>query len=403
MDISNVTIEDVLQNNSSSSILGLEGIAELYEHMKLEKLLSQCCDLEKIKYREEINQYYIVINRKQFTANSRDALLLKLYDHFFGAQNRTLAESYREWMLWRKEIKTNSKTLRENANEWKSYIANSELAEMKTKDITIAHLEKFFYAITADFAITSKRLTNINVVLNGIFKRSVSLKLIPHNPLTDVDLKPFRKRCKPKNSTKDNYSIMERKKILEYLSMREDAYALAIQLSFYLCVRIGELLAIKYSDIENGFLYINRSMRGTYEMDEDMNFSVGEITNEERIKGNQSTGFRQIPLTDKALTIVEKAHRLYPDNEYLFMRDGRQLIPNTFNEELQRVCDALGIKYRSSHQIRFTVATLLYEQGVSITKISYLLGHADTATTWLYIRKNNPDEATINAMKALLD
>lgn len=85
------------------------------------------------------------------------------------------------------------------------------------------------------------------------------------------------------------------------------------------------------------------------------------------------------------------------------MRDGRQLIPNTFNEELQRVCDALGIKYRSSHQIRFTVATLLYEQGVSITKISYLLGHADTATTWLYIRKNNPDEATINAMKALLD
>ncbi len=106
MDISNVTIEDVLQNNSSSSILGLEGIAELYEHMKLEKLLSQCCDLEKIKYREEINQYYIVINRKQFTANSRDALLLKLYDHFFGAQNRTLAENYREWMLWRKEIKT---------------------------------------------------------------------------------------------------------------------------------------------------------------------------------------------------------------------------------------------------------------------------------------------------------
>ena len=204
-------------------------------------------------------------------------------------------------------------------------------------------------------------------------------------------------------STKDNYSIAERRKILDYLSMREDAYALAIQLSFYLCVRIGELLAIRYSDIENGFLHINRSMRGTYEMDEDMNFSVGEITNEERIKGNQSTGFRRIPLTDKAMSIVEKAHRLYPDNEYLFMKNGRQLIPNTFNEELQRVCSALGIKYRSSHQIRFTVATLLYEQGVSITKISYLLGHADTATTWLYIRKNNPDEATISAMKALLD
>lgn len=85
------------------------------------------------------------------------------------------------------------------------------------------------------------------------------------------------------------------------------------------------------------------------------------------------------------------------------MRDNRQLIPNTFNEELQRICETLGIKYRSSHQIRFTVATLLYDEGVSITKISSLLGHADTATTWHYIRKNNPDEATINAMKSLLD
>ena len=179
MDVSNLTFEEVLQNNSSSSILSLEGIAELYEHMKLEKILSQNCDLGKIKYREEINQYYLVINRKQFTANSRDALLLKLYDHFFGAQNRTLAESYREWMLWRKEIQTNSKTLRENANEWKSYIANSELAEIKTKDITTAHLERFFYSITADFAITSKRLTNINVVLNGGFKRHFQAFCIP--------------------------------------------------------------------------------------------------------------------------------------------------------------------------------------------------------------------------------
>ena len=207
MEFSSLTFEEVLQNDTSRSILSLEGIAELYEHMKLEKLLLQNCDLEKIKYRVEINQYYLVIKRKQFTANSREALLLKLYDYFFGVQNRTLTESYREWMLWRKEIQTNSKTLRENANEWKSYIANSELAEMRTKDITIEHLEKFLYSITADFAITSKRLTNIIVVLNGIFKRSVSLKLIPHNPLADVDLKPFRKRCMPKNNTKDNYTL----------------------------------------------------------------------------------------------------------------------------------------------------------------------------------------------------
>lgn len=393
----------LLQSQNCSCNMNLEGIAELYEHMKLEKLLTQHCDLKKIKYREEINQYYIVINRKQFTANSRSTLIDKLYNYFYGEQNQTLTESFKDWMMWRKSIKTNSKTLRENANEWKGYIQDSELATMRTRDIDIEHLQTFLYSITADFAITSKRLTNIIVVLNGIFKRAVALKLIPHNPLADVDLKPFRKRCMPKNSNKDNYTLEERKKILDYLADRDDVYALAISLDFYLCVRIGELCAIKYSDIQDGFLHINRSMRETYEMDDDFNFKLGETTNDERIKGNQSTGFRTIPLTNKALAIVEKTHRLYPDSEYLFMRNNKQLIPNTFNEELQRVCKALGIKYRSSHQIRFTVATLMFEEGIPITKISALLGHADTATTWLYIRKSTPDTQTISAMNNLLD
>lgn len=79
----------------------------------------------------------------------------------------------------------------------------------------------------------------------------------------------------PKNSAKDNYTLEEPRKILDCLAERENIYTHAIQLSFYLCVRIGELTAIKYSDIQNDFLHINRGMRGTYKMNENMNFSIG--------------------------------------------------------------------------------------------------------------------------------
>ena len=47
----------VLQSPITPCNMTLEGIADLYEQMKLEKLLSQHCDLGKIKYRKEINQY----------------------------------------------------------------------------------------------------------------------------------------------------------------------------------------------------------------------------------------------------------------------------------------------------------------------------------------------------------
>ena len=100
--------------------------------------------------------------------------------------------------------------------------------------------------------------------------------------------------------------------------------------------------------------------------------------------------------------IIEQTHELYPDNEFLFMRDGKQIIPDTFNEQLQKVCNHLGIRYRSSHQIRFTVATLLFSKGVPITELSTLLGHADTAITWHYIRKQETTDDTLLKMQAVL-
>lgn len=382
--------------------ISMKEIAELYNDMKKRKELEQFCDLKKIKYREDSKQYYIYINRKQYSAGSKSILINKLYDAYCE-KAYTLQQAYKDWMLWRRDIGTAPKTLQENANEWKRFIQNSPIATMTLFNIDSTVLEDFYYRITKDFAIDSKRLTNINSVLNGIFKRSVSLKTIPHNPLKDVDMSVFRNRCKPKNTSKDNYTLAERSAILQYLTDKEDVYSLAISLSMYLCVRIGELLAIRSEDIYDNTLHLCRSMRTIQHMNDDLTFSNETITNDERIKGNKDSGFREIPLTAKAMEIIRKIQSLYPDNEYLFMHDGRQLRGDAFNRELRKVCNALQIKYRSSHQIRFTVATMLYENGIPITQLSHLLGHSDTNTTWHYIRQSKPDYLTLETMQSVLD
>lgn len=230
------------------------------------------------------------------------------------------------------------------------------------------------------------------------------MKSVPHNPLNDVDMSVFRNRCKPKNTSKDNYSLAERSAILEYLAPKTDIFSLAISLSMYLCIRIGELTAIRPEDIFNGMLHINRSKRIVQSMNDDLTFSKRYVTNDERIKGNKDSGFREIPLTEKALSIINRTISLYPNNEYLFMDNGRQLSGDAFNRHLKNVCDALGIKYRSSHQIRFSVATMLYESGqIPITQLSIMLGHSNTNTTWHYIRQSKPDNTTLQTMCSILD
>lgn len=306
-------------------------------------------------------------------------------------------------MLWRVSVNTSSKTLKENKNEWNGFIKDTALAKMQVARIEISDFEDFLYDITKDYAITSKRLSNIISVLNGILRRCVSRKIIPHNLLSDVDKQIFHNRCKPANNVKDNYSTEERQQILDYLHDKTDAYSLAIRFAFYLPLRFSETAAIKYSNIKNGKLRIQRAQRTCQKMNDDLTFEPRYLTNDERIKGNKKTRFRTVALTSAALAIAEQAHELYSDNKYLFMRDGKQILGNTFNEKLEKICKTLKIKYRSSYQLQFTVATMLFQAGMPINKLSVMLGHSTVAMTWHYIRQQTPDDEDLELMEAVLD
>ena len=90
--------------------------------------------------------------------------------------------------------------------------------------------------------------------------------------MTELDYKQFRTRCKPTNPPKKNYTEEERRKIITYLESKIDIYSLSIQLAFFLCLRIGEIISLKKEDIdfELNRIYIRRSSRRRQEMNEDL-------------------------------------------------------------------------------------------------------------------------------------
>ena len=394
----------LLSNHSDMGNMATEELTDMVNYMNKETLVRKFCDTTKIKERKAGNytQFYLRVDGKQYTASTRKALIDKLYSMFCGPNVMTLEEAYHMWMLWRRDTIPSTKTLKENKNEWNRYIAGSELSKMQLAKISIRDFEDFFYSITSNHLITSKRLSNVISVLNGIFNRCVSLGIIPHNVLKDVDRKPFRTRCKPVNNHKEVYSAEEREKILEFLKNSSNGYDMAICFSFYLPLRFSETSAIKYSDIQEGMVGINRAQRTEQKMNNDLTFEARYLTNEERIKGNNEKGFRKIPLVSKASEIAERAHMINPDGEFLFMHNGKQLNGNTFNERLQKICSQLNIPYRSSHQIRFTVATTLFEKGMPINKLSVYLGHTTTAMTWHYIRQGITTEEDFALMELAL-
>ena len=409
----NISSENLLQFLCNNGIINLEDVLENIETMKNLEIIQQ----HPYKISQGSNKrWYTYLpdkrrphGRRQIAKSTRESIEKAIIEDYKkrveeeSLENMNLEKLYQKWMIWRRNNGTDPKTILENSNDWKRFLSNHPLRKKRIKDIELADIEDFFLSITKNHSITYKRLTNIKSVLNGIFKYALRLKIINHNTMVDLDYKQFHTRCKPTSSNKQNYTEEERKQILEYLSCKKDIYSQAIKLAFYLCLRIGELVSIKKEDIQGNEIFINRSTRRHQKMNDDLSFGKTEYTIEERIKGNQKEGFRSIPLTKKAQEIVAETIQLYPEGEYLFMRDRKPIYGDTFNRHLKSICKALDIPYRSSHQIRFTMATTLYEGGVKINQLSTFLGHSDTRTTFHYIRQKKADEHASQIMTDILD
>lgn len=344
---------------------------------------------------------YVYIKRKQIVAPNYEALIDKLYDMEYGRANSSLADLFPEWMLWRRDYTAvTDKTLRMDVNSWKQYLQDEPLSQVPLIDILPKDFIRLFRKWTKDRQMTRKQFNNVKSLINGIYYYAIEDGIVEHNPIKDINSKQFP--FKPVNNDDDVFTLEERKKLLAYLASNDDMYSLAIQLDFQLVVRIGELLSLRWSDISNGNIHIQSQLLTERRMNDDLTFSKREHVNVDHVKGNTNQGYRFQPLTEEALRILKKIKEQNPDGEFILMKDGRQLNANSFNRWLKRFCEVCDIPVRSSHKIRFCVASILYDAGIPLTVLQQLLGHTTTAMTLHYLRRVTPTKDTANLINSAL-
>lgn len=114
----------------------------------------------------------------------------------------------------------------------------------------------------------------------------------------DINCQQFT--FKPVNNTDGVFSIKERKMLLDHLHNIDDIYSLAIQFDFHVVMRISELLALRWEDIEGDYIHVQSQRLADCNMNDDLSFEAKKFVNVNHIKGHTSEGFRYQPLTPKA-------------------------------------------------------------------------------------------------------
>lgn len=371
-----------LQESIESGTLSTAEIAHFKEMTKKQKrnLVSEIYFKDKKK-----KSFYVCKDGRvksynpQFIAPNEDLLIDKLYNYYFS---NTLTSTFEEWLLYRKNTKiVSNKTIEEYLGLWNRLIADSDLAKMQIVNIRTKHILRLFHAWTGNSLITRKDFNNRKSLLNGIFNYAVSNELIEVNPLASIACRDFK--FKVPAPVKKAYTIQERNTLLNYLgTLDADAYILAIMLAFHGIFRIGEIKALTWDSgnqiiiqhqlVEERILQDDLTLSHPYRMLKDP-------------KGNPYYSIRIEELSEEGVNILKKMKTLNPCGQFLFMHEGRPLTTDSFNRRLKKYCSEVGIPYLSSHKIRFTGASMLYNAGVKPIDIQPLLGHSTLAMTQHYI------------------
>lgn len=307
----------------------------------------------------------------QKSASSYDELTDKLYDFYFGLHNSTLESLYPEWIEYRKnESSVKPKTIKENGFIWDAHLKGQAITRKPINQLLPKDYISFFRTVTKNREMTRKRFNDMKSVMNGILYFAIEKEIIIHNPLSDINYQQF---CyKAESPGVFPYNELERHKIIKHLG-NDNIYSLAIKLDFHLVLRIGELKGLRFDDITDRFICVQRFVNEKNVIEDD-------------IKGHSSSGKRYLPLTADALHIINCIKDMNPNGEYLFIRDGQPLATCTFNRHLKKCCQDLDIPYRSSHKIRFSTSSIMYKNGVTAPELQEMLGHTTLTMTNHYLR-----------------
>lgn len=142
-------------------------------------------------------------------------------------------------------------------------------------------------------------------------------------------------------------------------------------------------------------------------LDEACNLHVGDIDADRRlvhIHRGKGVKDRYIPLPTSTLHLLRKHWVTHRHPRFLFPADGRKhkgmstaktpMAPTTPQSAIKRITNAMNFgKKVSTHTLRHSYATHLFEAGVSLKTIQKYLGHSSLQTTLLYLHITETKEA----------
>ena len=228
--------------------------------------------------------------------------------------------------------------------------------------------------------LSGKTILEHHRLSRAMLHKAVYWQLIVTNPAERVQPPKARK---PKRRSYDDEQTKILLENLELLPNEDTKYKVAIILTVFTGVRLGELMGLEWQDVDfkNGIISINRSSQYLADM--------GVFT---KVPKTESS-IREIAIPEFIISLLEEYNlwyeeqksiygELWTNSDRLFVQaDGKPMHPSTISKWFVKYVGQIGLPVINFHGLRHTNASLLVAQNIDIAVISARLGHAQISTT----------------------
>ena len=228
--------------------------------------------------------------------------------------------------------------------------------------------------------LSGKTILEHHRLLRAMLHKAIYWQLIVSNPAERVQPP---KAMKPKRRYYDDEQCKILLENLTELGEEQIKYKVAIILTIFTGVRLGELMGLEWQDVDfkTGIVSINRSSQ--YLADK------GVFTKTPKTESS----IREVAIPDFVVSMLEEYKLWYDEqksfygelwtnsNRLFVQADGKPMHPSTISKWFVKYVAQIGLPVINFHGLRHTNASLLVAQNVDIAVVSARLGHAQISTT----------------------
>lgn len=293
----------------------------------------------------------------------------------FKAKNKILYKDWIwDWLSYKKDYIKES-TYANYSNIISNHIAldlgKYYLNELSNKIIQKFLLDKYKNGrLDNSGGLSNKTIRDIVAIVKSSLKFAIKEGLIQSFSLDFIY---------PKANKKDKIytlSKQDQDRLTNYILQNQSAKSLGILLTLYSGIRIGELCALQWRNIDfkNNILHINKTIQRVYIKDTKISNSKIIITNPKTHNAE-----REIPLNKEFAKELKKYRT--DSNDYILSCNNKWIEPRTYRRFFERILKQANVEKINFHGLRHTFATNCIKLGVDYKTVSELLGHATVNIT----------------------